>query len=139
MMEMQICTFFNPSLAWDEQLTPLMGEEEVETLKVKLMDMNLEHLDTMKVFFISMFPSPPPYSETQFADLMNDIGSWPMVSSDPFHVSIKIMYPQDATEYVLLSLAILFCPDMLDLMDRRTVDQIQHKFIVLLQKYLNKK
>ena len=79
MMEMQICTFFNPSLAWDEQLTPLMGEEEVETLKVKLMDMNLEHLDTKRVFFISMFPSPPPYSETQFSELMNYIGSWPMV------------------------------------------------------------
>ena len=50
-----------------------------------------------------------------------------------------MMYPQDATEYVLLSLAILFCPDMLDLMDRRTVGEIQHKFVVLLQKYLNKK
>ena len=50
-----------------------------------------------------------------------------------------IMYPQDATEYVLLSLAILFCPDMLDLMDRWTVEEMQHKFVVLLQKYLNKK
>ena len=93
MMEMQICTFFNPSLAWDEQLTPLMGEEEVETLKVKLMDMNLEHLDTMRVFFISMFPSPPPHSETQFADLMNDIGSWPMVNKRLVICYLIILYP----------------------------------------------
>ena len=138
-MEMQICTFFSPSLAWDEQLTPLMGEEEVEILKVKLMDLNLENLDTMRVSFISMFPSPPPYSENQFVELMNAIGYWPMVRSDLVPCYFLILDPQDANEYVLLSLAILFCPDMLDLVDRRTVEETQHKVVVLLQKYINKK
>ena len=46
---------------------------------------------------------------------------------------------QDTTEYVLLSLTILFCPDMLDLVHRRTVEEIDTKFVLLLQKYLNKK
>ena len=78
-MEMQICTFFNPDLTWDEQFTPLMGEEEVERLQAKLLDMNLTHLDSMQVFFTSMFPSPPPHSERQFSDLLRDIGSWPLV------------------------------------------------------------
>ena len=44
---------------------------------------------------------------------------------------------QDPTELVLLSLTILFCPDMLDLTDRGKVEQVQLKFALLLQKYLN--
>ena len=47
---------------------------------------------------------------------------------------------QDSCEYVLLSLTILFSSDdMLDLVDRKAVEDIQNKYAVLLQKYLNKK
>ena len=81
MMEMQISTFFNPNLTWDEQLAPLMGEEEVEKLKAKFVEMNLKHLDTINVSFVSMFPCPPPHSESRFFYLMEKIGSWPMVDS----------------------------------------------------------
>ena len=38
---------------------------------------------------------------------------------------------------VLLSLVIFFSADMLDLKDRPTVEQIQLKFVLLLQKYIN--
>ena len=38
---------------------------------------------------------------------------------------------------VLLSLVIFFSADMLDLKDRPTVEQIQIKFVLLLQKYIN--
>ena len=46
---------------------------------------------------------------------------------------------QDPNELILLSLAILFCPDMLDLTERRKVENIQLSFAVLLQKYLKQK
>ena len=81
MMEMQISTFFNPNLTWDEQLAPLMGEEEVEKLKGKFVEMNMKNLDAIRVSFVSMFPCPPPHSEIRFFHLMKEIGSWPMVDS----------------------------------------------------------
>ena len=43
---------------------------------------------------------------------------------------------QDPTELILLSLTILFCPDMLDLTERKKVEQFQLKFAILLQKYI---
>ena len=41
MMKMQICTFFNPLLMWREQLTPLMGQEEVDRLDGRLKELNI--------------------------------------------------------------------------------------------------
>ena len=79
MMEMQISTFFNPNLTWDEQLTPLMGDEDVGKLKAKLVETNLKDMETMRLFFVSMFPSPPPHSESRACHLMKQIGSWPLV------------------------------------------------------------
>ena len=79
MMEMQICTFFNPNLTWDEQFAPLMGEEEVENLKSKFLEMNVLKVETLRVSYGSMFPYPPPHSESLFFYLMRGIGSWPMV------------------------------------------------------------
>ena len=46
---------------------------------------------------------------------------------------------QDEKEYVLVSLVLLFCPDMLDLVERRRVEDCQLKFATLLQKYLTNK
>ena len=39
---------------------------------------------------------------------------------------------QVPTELILLSLTILFCPDMLDLTERKKVEQFQLKFAILL-------
>ena len=79
MMEMQICTFFNPDLVWRMQFLPLIGPEEVNRLEIKLKELKVKGLDTLQVFYTSMFPNPPPHLENQFADLLRDIGSWPMV------------------------------------------------------------
>ena len=46
---------------------------------------------------------------------------------------------QDGVETVLLDLVLLFSPDMLDLLERRMVEEIQTKFALLLQKYLTTK
>ena len=79
MMEMQICTFFNPNLTWDEQFAPLMGEEEVENLRSKFLEMNHKEVESLKVSYSWMFPYPPPQSKDLFFYLMEIIGSWPMV------------------------------------------------------------
>ena len=42
MIKMQICSFFNPLLMWREQLTPLIGQEEVDRLDGKLRDINIK-------------------------------------------------------------------------------------------------
>jgi hypothetical protein len=79
LVEMQICTFFNPDLKWREHLQPLMGRGEVVKLDTKLREMNVVNLDSLHVFNSSMFSSPPPELENEFADLLMAIGSWPAV------------------------------------------------------------
>merc|ERR1712211_93784 len=62
----------------------------------------------LKLSYKQFFPSPflqTERAEMQFTDLLTTIGSW----------------PQDEKEYVLVSLVLLFCPDMLDLVERRRV------------------
>ena len=77
LMEMQICTFFNPDLTWREQLTPLIGQDEGCRLETKLREKNVTNLDSLQLSYTSMFPSPPNHLESQFADLLRDIGYWP--------------------------------------------------------------
>ena len=79
-MGMQISTFFNPALTWREQLTPLMGLDEVDRLGTKLREMNVTNLDSKQLPYTSMFFSPPHHLESQFDILIRDIGSWPLVS-----------------------------------------------------------
>ena len=82
LMEMQICTFFQPDLVWRKQFTPLIGPMEVDKLDGMLKELKVKELDTQQVFYSSMFPSPPAHMEAQFADLLRDIGSWPTVPHD---------------------------------------------------------
>ena len=49
-------------------------------LDTKLREMNVVNLDSLHVFYSSMFSSPPPQLENEFADLLMAIGSWPQVS-----------------------------------------------------------
>ena len=49
------------------------------------------------------------------------------------------MIYQDDCEYILLSVLLLFNPDMLNLVERKKVEEIQTKFVILLEKYLNRK
>ena len=70
-----------------------------------------------------MFSQPHLDTTVNLQDAVKEVGSW----------------AQDACEHVLLCLILLFCPDMLDLLERRRVEEIQQKFALLLQKYLNHK
>ena len=49
-------------------------------LDTKLREMNVVNLDSLHVFYSSMFSSPPPHLENEFADLLSAIGSWPQVT-----------------------------------------------------------
>ena len=49
-------------------------------LDTKLREMNVVNLDSLHVFYSSMFSSPPPQLENEFADLLMAIGSWPQVT-----------------------------------------------------------
>ena len=75
----------------------------------------------------------------QFTDLLTTIGSWPQVELFSCLCQIQTPNTQDEKEYVLVSLVLLFCPDMLDLVERRRVEDCQLKFATLLQKYLSNK
>ena len=79
LIEMHICTFFNPKLTWREQLAPVIGQDEVKKLDAKLHEINIPNLDSVHVFYSSMFSSPPPHLEDKFTELLRDIGDWPSV------------------------------------------------------------
>ena len=144
MVELQICTFFNPDLMWRDQLSTFIGTQEIETLDRKLKSMEVQGLDDMKINYLDMFhPGDPDLSET-FLEIVRDVGSWPQVnnfqaSSKYFWLQHSNIYVQDAYEFVLLCNVVLFCPDLLQLQRDEQTQQVQNKFAVLLYKYLNKK
>jgi len=121
LVEMQICTFFNPDLMWTDQITPLIGRDEVSKLERKLRSLNVTGLDDVRLDFDQFTTA---FSTDKYVkELVRYISSG----------------PKDPQEFVLTTLVLLFCPDLLDLSDRRRVEDIQTKFAVLLHKYLKKK
>ena len=64
------------------------------------------------------------------------IGGWAEVELGSQEDIIHTSHIQDGVEAVLLDLVLLFSPNMLDLLERRRVEEIQTKFAFLLQKYL---
>jgi len=123
LLELQLCSTFNPDLQWTEQLAPLLGQEETDKLDNKLRSLSVADLDELHLSYLQFFPSCQEQDTTRLMGLIHEIGSW----------------SQDEKEYVLVSLVLLFCPDMLDLVERRRVEETQLKFATLLQKYLNDK
>ena len=91
MIEMNICTYFNPHLTWRQQLMPVMGGDEVEKLDMKLKEMNVPNLDSVHVFYSSVFGNPPWHLQTRFDDLIKDIGSWPTVGFASIMFSVIVV------------------------------------------------
>merc|ERR1712154_396131 len=104
------------------QLTPILGAQEVEKLNTKLRSLAVSGLDSLSMTYTQLFQTQADDTEEK-TRLVQYIGEW----------------TQDPTELILLSLLILFCPDMLDLVERGKVEEIQLKFAVLLQNFLNHK
>lgn len=121
-VQMQICTYFNPELTWRQQLTPIIGPAEVDILDSKLKEAKMGDKD-FRLFYSSLFPSPPPKYHDQFTDLLTDISGW----------------PTDETEYLLMTLILLFSPNSLPQAEFGLVERFQQEYFTLLQKYLDKK
>ena len=98
-------------------------------------------LDSKRIHYSDMFPLPDKKEDEQFWRLLFSVGSWPLVCGRLSFIYIdQVLSCQDACEFVLLSLLLLFCPDdLLDLEERGKVEEIQTKVAVLLQNYLNTK
>ena len=80
LVELQICTFFNPDLLWREQLTTLIGQEEVEKLDRKLKSLSVDGLDDLRIEYSDMFCSRAVQESEPVLDIVRDIGSWPQVT-----------------------------------------------------------
>ena len=58
---------------------PVMGGDEVKKLNMKLKEMNVPNLDSVHIFYSSVFGYPPRQLQGKFDSLIKDIGSWPTV------------------------------------------------------------
>ena len=131
------------------QLT-FAGPAEVDILDNKLKEANIEN-SNFRLFYSSLFPSPPPKYHDQFTDLLTDISGWPTVCSwycfkiCSRYLNVKLpsylkcFSSQDETEYLLMSLILLFSPHSLPAAEFDLVERFQLEYFTLLQKYLDKK
>lgn len=79
LVELQVCTFFNPDLLWGEQLSTLIGATEVEKLDRKLKSMEVKGLDDLKLSYLDMFSREDVTLSETFLEMVRDIGCWPQV------------------------------------------------------------
>ena len=128
------CSMFDKNITWTKQLSPLLGVREVQKLDAKLRYLNVTDFDSLCLTFNMFFPNHQ--QKETFGDLVVRIGSWAKVIF-PFLFRFIFLLFQDEVEHTLLSLVILFCPDMLNLTERRK--DFQLKFATLLQNYLKVK
>ena len=66
-------------MLWREQLTLLIGAEEVDRLYRKLKTLNVQHLDDRRVDYVDMF-GHSSVTDENFLEMVKDIGSWPQVN-----------------------------------------------------------
>ena len=111
---------------------------EVDILDNKLKEAQIENLN-FRLFYSSLFPSPPPKYHDQFTDLLTDISGWPTVSNWDLKDHFVNSFFQDETEYLLMTLILLFSPHSLAADEFRLVERFQLEYFTLLQKYLDKK
>ena len=83
----------------------------------------------MRLSYTQLFPlacTPGTEAEQDFFNLLNNVSSWGEVGAWSFiksKVHEKFNF-QDEKEQVLVSLVLLFCPDMLDLVERPKVEKM---------------
>ena len=81
----------------------------------------------MRLSYTQLFPlacTPGTEAEQDFFNLLNNVSSWGEVGAflkSKVHEKFK---HQDEKEQVLVSLVLLFCPDMLDLVERPKVEKM---------------
>ena len=78
------CAMFPPHLHWSEQLSPLLGETEVDKLNTKLRSLNVLGLDNLHLEHRQFFGLPPGLSPgdenyEKLIKLIREIGAWHQV------------------------------------------------------------
>lgn len=116
----------------------ILGPSQVEVLHRKLTESRI-YRESQHISYCSLFPPPPVTAWMDFKHLMREISVWPTASSNISNNQLNDIFVQDEVEFIFLNLLLLFCPISLDLIQRKTVEDIQLEFGILLQKYLNKK
>jgi len=112
---------FRQDKHWTEQLTPLLGSQEITKLDKKLRSLNVSGLDNFRLQFSQFCPA----------------GIISPSSSDLISTLSTLI--QDATECLLCSLLLLFTPGSLDLEDWDKLVGAQELFATLLHNYLRDK
>ena len=82
-------SFFNPDLLWQDQLTSLVGSEEVEKLHKKLKSLRVAALDDYHISYSDMFSKSLCDDTENFLEIVRDIGSWPQVQIRPGVYKVK--------------------------------------------------
>ena len=80
------CTMFPATMMWTQQLSPLLGEGEVDKLNTKLRSLCVLGLDDLHLDYHQFFGLPPGLvkgeeSYDRFHRLISDIGSWHQVTT----------------------------------------------------------
>ena len=115
-----ICSMFDKNITWTKQLSPLLGVREVQKMDAKLRSLNVTDLDSLCLTFNMFFPNHQ--QKETFGDFVVRIGSWAKVIIPFLYSFFLLLLLQDEVEHTLLSLVILFCPDMLNLTELRKVE-----------------
>jgi len=76
LVEHHICSLFKPGLAWQDQFTPLMGEEEVIKLYNKLTSLSVTGISALCVPPSLLYPSIPQAELAVFTRRVQQIGGW---------------------------------------------------------------
>merc|ERR1719474_2561662 len=92
LVEMQICTFFNPDLMWREQFIPLMGREEVDKLDKKLKSLNVAGLDDLQVQWRHMFSQPHLDTTMNLQEVVKEVGGWAQDAVAPHVLPTSLRY-----------------------------------------------
>ena len=74
------CSMFPVHLQWTMQLSPLLGELEVEKLDTKLRSLNVTGIDNLHLDYGQFFTVQASEGESErLVKLINNIGSWQQV------------------------------------------------------------
>ena len=91
-------------MQWTMQLSPLLGELEVEKLDTKLRSLNVTGIDNLHLDYTQFFPvqCSSDLERERLLRLINNIGSWHQVLS-------ALLYLYLPAPFIILELRSLLC------------------------------
>ena len=128
------CWIFSDKKVWTSQLSILLGQVEVAGLENKLLSLNLTGLEEFRLS-LNMFIGE---EEERVTEAVRRVGE-EREEGGVVRSGVSGNWTEDRREFVLLSLVMLFSPDLLNLHNRQEVEELQLSFTTKLQLYLQSK